>query len=244
MCCCCVTVSLNLLSNLVQRIIDYIMELIYCQRRHCPTSSTSSVQSAEDQYHCQQSSNGDDPQQPEQHWREQDAAQRETKGTDPPEAMASMMMTGSGLYNVIYDTVELEPYFWAVDRPKSEEMLRGSPVGSCLVRPFKTQHPHIRYILSVHAAGVYFHLFIRLTAPNRMYALGLVKRKERQFKFPSDIVQYYQTHRLECSSSAAGAKFRLHLLPIVNSDNRSEGCLETRCEGGVITQQQTKSLRN
>lgn len=61
-----------------------------------------------------------------------------TTGSDPlVEVMPAPLLVGSSFYNVIYDTVELEPYFWAVDRIQSEEMLRGTPDGSCLVRPFK-----------------------------------------------------------------------------------------------------------
>lgn len=68
-----------------------------------------------------------------------DAAETNTTtGSDPlVEVMPAPLLVGSSFYNVIYDTVELEPYFWAVDRIQSEEMLRGTPDGSCLVRPFK-----------------------------------------------------------------------------------------------------------
>ncbi|XP_065079953.1 uncharacterized protein LOC135702840 [Ochlerotatus camptorhynchus] len=218
MCGCCVKVSLNLLANLLQRITDDIMELIYCQR-----NCSASLLSAEDQYQCHQR---EQPQANSDHERhlpsdqqlvhrvDEDAATDSTKGTDL--GMASAKLKGPSFYNVIYDTVELEPYFCAVDRPQSVEILRGHPDGACLVRPFKLKHAHIRYILSVHAAGAYFHLFIRKTSPNGMYALGLEKQKERQFKFPSDIVQYYRTHRLECATGDKAVKIRLHLLPIVN----------------------------
>ncbi|KXJ81476.1 hypothetical protein RP20_CCG019408, partial [Aedes albopictus] len=254
MCCCCVTVSLNLLSNLVQRIADDIMDLIYCQRRRCPASPSGSLNSVavavEDQYQChrhlhQPVSSNDREQRIVQ---QEDAAETNTTttGSDPlVEVMPAPLLMGSSFYNVIYDTVELEPYFWAVDRTQSEEMLRGTPDGSCLVRPFKMKHPHIRYILSVHAAGTYFHLFIRLTTPNGLYALGLAKQKERHFKFPADIVQYYRTHRLECSSSSssnsnsASAKIRLNLLPIiVNQPSAAPGDVE----GVVITQQREENV--
>lgn len=253
MCCCCVTVSLNLLSNLVQRIVDDIMELIYCQRRHCPASSSDSLLSVvaiEDQYQCHRHnrlspSSSDQPQKivQQQLEREIDAAETDTKGSDPLEVTAPPSV-GSSFYNVIYDTVELEPYYWAVNRLQSEEMLRGTPDGSCLVRPFKLQHPHIRYILSVHAAGIYFHLFIRLTTPNGLYALGLVKQKERRFKFPADIVQYYRTHRLECSSAIEGAKIRLHLLPIVNQPARSEGAVILQRTDNVTTGAELPHVQN
>ncbi|XP_053698762.1 uncharacterized protein LOC128745708, partial [Sabethes cyaneus] len=121
----------------------------------------------------------------------------------------------SGFYNVIYDTVEIEPYFYRVDRNQSEKLLQGNRPGSCLVKSSKFKHTKIRYILTIHAARSYFHLYIRRTGFNGMYALGLPKQKERRFKFPADIVQYYCTHLLECANETATVK--LNLLPFVKS---------------------------
>lgn len=55
------------------------------------------------------------------------------KGVDPPKRSA----IATRLYCVIYDTVELEPYFYNVDRVQCERMLEGGRDGVCIVRPFK-----------------------------------------------------------------------------------------------------------
>lgn len=55
------------------------------------------------------------------------------KDDDPPKRAA----IATRLYCVIYDTVELEPYFYNVDRMQSERMLEGGRDGVCIVRPFK-----------------------------------------------------------------------------------------------------------
>ncbi|XP_053680507.1 uncharacterized protein LOC128731409 [Anopheles nili] len=123
---------------------------------------------------------------------------------------------GGPRYVVINDTVELEPFYHDVDRRYSELLLRNCPEGTCIVRPFKLKHERIRYVLSIRGPGTFFHLFIRHAGKNGMYALGLEKEHERRFKFPADIVRYYQVHLLECTR--AQRTIRLQLLPLPGSD--------------------------
>uniref|UniRef100_A0A182MB36 SH2 domain-containing protein n=1 Tax=Anopheles culicifacies TaxID=139723 RepID=A0A182MB36_9DIPT len=124
------------------------------------------------------------------------------------------VLTNKPRYVVINDTVELEPFYYDVDRRYCEMLLRDRPVGTCIVRPFKLKHATIRYILSIRAAETYFHLFIRHAGKNGMYALGLEKEHEKRFKFPSDIVRYYQMNFLECTRAKTSIKLQLHPLPI------------------------------
>ncbi|XP_058812525.1 uncharacterized protein LOC131677031 [Topomyia yanbarensis] len=217
-CCCCVKISLNLL----QRISNDITELVYCQRwwprppfdiqssvaQSCASLRSTSVGGNEDQYQCHRlpHDTDNDPQQQKPSDGSTDVA--DGKGTD---------LMPSGVYNVIYDTVEIESYYYNVDRLQSEQMLKGHRVGSCLVRPFKLKHARIRYILTIHVAGSYFHLFIRRTGFNSTYALGLQKPRERYFKFPADIIQFYSTHLLECSNDTM--KIRLYLVPLVKVES-------------------------
>ncbi|XP_055616890.1 uncharacterized protein LOC129762527 [Toxorhynchites rutilus septentrionalis] len=217
--CCCMKVSVNLFMNLLQRVCDNIMQLIYCQRQWPPSQadaqsgppSCGSLALAiadEDQYqyHHQNSSNGRKPQQPV----DRDAL----RDVDSGEAIDRGK--GSSIYNVIYDTVELESYYYDVGRRQCEALLKGYKEGTCLVRPFKFKQSHIRYILSIKATSNYFHLFIRQTGPNRMYALGLEKQNERQFKFPADIVLYYRTHLLKCARNKI--QIMLYLVPLENTE--------------------------
>ncbi|XP_058467239.1 uncharacterized protein LOC131440194 [Malaya genurostris] len=215
-CCCCVKISLNLL----QRISNDIMELAYCQRRwprpqldihssvaqSCSSLRTTSIRD-EDQYQChrQMHNTGSAVQPPDALTTVTDVSGE--KSTD---------LTRHGVYNVIYDTVEVESYYYNVDRLQSEQLLSGLPNGSCLVRPFKFKHHRIRYILTIYAASSHFHLFIRQTGCNGTYALGLQKPKERYFKFAADIVQFYSTHLLECTNGTV--KIRLNLVPLVNAE--------------------------
>ncbi|EDS35946.1 conserved hypothetical protein [Culex quinquefasciatus] len=234
---CCVKVSLNLLVNLLRRISDDIMEAIHCQRPPTVDDVTS-----EDRYQCQryesdqqfetvQPFGGND--QPDDRRLQLEMSLQEVadaadvtelgvdcneKGVDPPKRSA----IATRLYCVIYDTVELEPYFCNVDREQCERMLEGGRDGVCIVRPFKLKHTHIRYILSVRAAGSHFHLFIRRAGPNGLqYALGLQKHRERLFRFPADIVQHYRTHLLECANETV--KIRLHLVPLHNHHHHQLG---------------------
>uniref|UniRef100_A0A182QQL9 SH2 domain-containing protein n=1 Tax=Anopheles farauti TaxID=69004 RepID=A0A182QQL9_9DIPT len=117
-------------------------------------------------------------------------------------------------YAVINDTVELEPFYYDIDRRCSELLLRDRPVGTCIVRPFKLKHETIRYILSIRGTGTFYHLFIRHAGQNGMYALGLEKEQEKRFKFPTDIVRYYQAHSLQCTKAKESTKLLLLPLPI------------------------------
>uniref|UniRef100_A0A182K9E5 SH2 domain-containing protein n=1 Tax=Anopheles christyi TaxID=43041 RepID=A0A182K9E5_9DIPT len=124
------------------------------------------------------------------------------------------VLTNKPRYVVINDMVELEPFYYDVDRRYCEALLRDRPAGTCIVRPFKLKHETIRYILSIRAPNTYFHLFIRHAGKNGMYALGLEKEQEKRFKFPSDIVRYYQAHLLECTREKLCTKLQLQPLPI------------------------------
>ncbi|XP_035897603.1 uncharacterized protein LOC118505635 [Anopheles stephensi] len=131
-----------------------------------------------------------------------------------PAPPSERVLTNKPRYVVINDTVELEPFYYDVDRRYSELLLKDRPVGTCIVRPFKLKHATIRYILSIRAPDTYFHLFIRHAGQNGMYALGLEKEQEKRIKFPADIVRYYQVHLLECTRAKQSTKLQLHPLPI------------------------------
>ncbi|XP_052890073.1 uncharacterized protein LOC128298363 [Anopheles moucheti] len=143
---------------------------------------------------------------------EQSANQCEVAGGSTTEHGG--VLTNRPRYVVINDTVELEPFYYDVDRRYSELLLRDRPVGTCIVRPFKLKHATIRYILSIRAQNTYFHLFIRHAGQNGMYALGLEKEQEKRFKFPTDIVRYYQIHLLECTRAKESTTLQLQPLPI------------------------------
>ncbi|XP_055524778.1 uncharacterized protein LOC129718233 [Wyeomyia smithii] len=226
MCCCCLRISLNLLTNLLCRLSDDIMDLVHYPRRQrwpqslgtiassCTSSASRSTVFAEDQYQCQAGRRG-------HHLQQQQPPPQPCDGDGTTDAGTGKGtdLRRAGLYNVIYDTVEIEPYFYRVDRSQSEKLLERSSLGACLVRPSKFGHAEIRYILTIHAARSYFHLYIRRTGFNGMYALGLPKPKERRFKFPADIVQYYCTHLLECANGTVTVK--LYLRPLVKTTPES-----------------------
>ncbi|XP_058128750.1 uncharacterized protein LOC131284126 [Anopheles ziemanni] len=192
-CCCCLHVSYHLIVNLFDRFSESIRDIVYCRCR-----KDLEVQSeASEQYKSVQPN---------------PAVEESTN----PSVRPTLSLANKPRYVVINDTVELEPFFYDIDRHYSELLLKDRPAGTCLVRPFKLKHEHIRYILSIRACGTYFHLFIRHAGLNGMYALGLEKEPEKRFKFPTDIVRYYQLHALECTRATTTVK--LQLIPLQLSD--------------------------
>uniref|UniRef100_A0A182VZD0 SH2 domain-containing protein n=1 Tax=Anopheles minimus TaxID=112268 RepID=A0A182VZD0_9DIPT len=191
MSCCCLVVSYHLIVNLVDRFSELLRDIVYCRCRR----------------------RGDD-------LSEQSANNCEISGvatgglTAAELPTSGCVLTNKPRYIVINDTVELEPFYYDVDRRYCELLLKDRPVGTCIVRPFKLKHATIRYILSIRAADTYFHLFIRHAGTNGMYALGLEKEQEKRFKFPTDIVRYYQVNLLECTRAKKSIKLQLHPLPI------------------------------
>uniref|UniRef100_A0A182NS33 SH2 domain-containing protein n=1 Tax=Anopheles dirus TaxID=7168 RepID=A0A182NS33_9DIPT len=184
MSCCCLVVSYHLIVNLVDRFSETVHDLVYCRCRS-------------------------EPVEPEQ---SNDCAVKAVSGDREEQPVG--MLSNKPRYVVINDSVELEPFYYDIDRRYSELLLRDRPVGTCIVRPFKLKHETIRYILSIRAAGTYFHLFIRHAGHNGMYALGLEKEQEKRFKFPTDIVRYYQIHSLECTRARISVKLQLLPLPV------------------------------
>ncbi|XP_050071154.1 uncharacterized protein LOC126559088 [Anopheles maculipalpis] len=190
MSCCCLVVSYHLIVNLVDRFSDVLRDLLYCRCK----------------------SKGDDL---SDNCDQQVVTVEAGAPTDPVSSSSSeRVLTNKPRYVVINDTVELEPFYYDVDRRYSELLLKDRPVGTCIVRPFKLKHATIRYILSIRAPDTYFHLFIRHAGQNGMYALGLEKDQEKRFKFPTDIVRYYQIHLLECTRAQLVTKLQLQPLPI------------------------------
>uniref|UniRef100_A0A182S133 SH2 domain-containing protein n=1 Tax=Anopheles funestus TaxID=62324 RepID=A0A182S133_ANOFN len=197
MSCCCLVVSYHLIVNLVDRFSEVLRDIVYCRCR----------------------GKGDD-------LSEQSASNCEVSTVPTGGSTAGCVLTNKPRYVVINDTVELEPFYYDVDRRYSELLLRDRPVGTCIVRPFKLKHATVRYILSIRAPETYFHLFIRHAGKNGMYALGLEKEQEKRFKFPVDIVRYYQGHLLECTGAKQSIKLQLQPLPI--SDVAKAGCTAAR----------------
>ncbi|XP_052863591.1 uncharacterized protein LOC128270231 [Anopheles cruzii] len=196
MCCCCLTVSYHLVLNLVDRFLETIRDVIYCRSRDEPSSqSDESVvdrASASSSVDC--------------------SLKQSVQLTDNNKVEPVLSASTKPRYVLLNDTIELQPFYYDIDRRHSELLLKNRPEGTCLVRPFKIKHETIRYILSIRAESTYFHLFIRNAGQNGMYALGLEKRCEKRFKFPSDIVAYYQLHSLECTRATMLA--RLKLIPL------------------------------
>ncbi|XP_058060470.1 uncharacterized protein LOC131211129 [Anopheles bellator] len=197
MCCCCLTVSYHLVLNLVDRFLETVRDVIYCRCRNEPSSQSD--ESVENRAGA--SSGGD-------------CSTKQSVPELPDNNKLEPVLSASTKprYVLLNDTVELQPFYYDIDRRASELLLKNRPEGTCLVRPFKLKHENIRYILSIRAEGTYFHLFIRNAGKNGMYALGLEKRCEKRFKFPSDIVAYYQLHSLECTRATMIA--RLKLIPL------------------------------
>ncbi|XP_050082627.1 uncharacterized protein LOC126569519 [Anopheles aquasalis] len=204
MSCCCWTVSYHLVVNLVDRFSELVRDLIYCRCRNCTGSSL-----------------------------DEDADQQSVHSgggvvnscvvADKTEPGEISTIGGRPRYVLLNDTVELQPFYYDVDRRQCELLLKDRPDGTCLVRPFKLKHETIRYILSIRAAETYFHLFIRHAGNNGMYALGLEKQHEKRFKFASDIVHYYQLHSLECTrATAVIAKLKLSPLHTPTGEQRPQ----------------------
>ncbi|XP_053659698.1 uncharacterized protein LOC128708742 [Anopheles marshallii] len=191
MSCCCLVVSYHLIVNLVDRFSETLRDIVYC--RCSGKGDDLSEQSANQ---CGQ------------------VSAVPTGGPTAAPPTSGCVLTNRPRYVVINDTVELEPFYYDVDRRYSELLLRDRPVGTCIVRPFKLKHATIRYILSIRAPETYFHLFIRHAGKNGMYALGLEKEQEKRFKFPTDIVRYYQIHRLVCTRAKQSTTLQLQPLPI------------------------------
>uniref|UniRef100_A0A182T557 SH2 domain-containing protein n=1 Tax=Anopheles maculatus TaxID=74869 RepID=A0A182T557_9DIPT len=189
MSCCCLVVSYHLIVNLVDRFSEVLRDLVYCRCRD----------------------KGDD--------LSEYCEQVATVVTPEPVPSSDRVLTNKPRYVVLNDTVELEPFYYDVDRRYSELLLKDRPVGTCIVRPFKLKHATIRYILSIRAPDTYFHLFIRHAGQNGMYALGLEKEQEKRFKFPTDIVRYYQVHLLECTRATLSTTLQLQPLPISELSN-------------------------
>lgn len=188
MSCCCLVVSYHLIVNLVDRFSEVVRDLLYCRCRSKGDDSPDNCDQVE--------------------------ITVETGAPTVPVSSSERVLTNKPRYVVINDTVELEPFYYDVDRRYSELLLKDRPVGTCIVRPFKLKHATIRYILSIRAPDTYFHLFIRHAGQNGMYALGLEKEQEKRFKFPTDIVRYYQIHLLECTRAKLSTKLQLQPLPI------------------------------
>uniref|UniRef100_A0A182J2P0 Uncharacterized protein n=1 Tax=Anopheles atroparvus TaxID=41427 RepID=A0A182J2P0_ANOAO len=200
--CCCLYVSYHLIVNLFDRFSEGVRDVVYCR---CKRDAEAQSEGSE---HYKVPSKTPPP------------------AVSPPEepnfqsVRPMLSLANKPRYVVINDTVELEPFFYDIDRRYSELLLKDQPVGTCLVRPFKLKHEYIRYILSIRAKGTCFHLFIRHAGQNGMYALGLEKQPEKRFKFPTDIVRYYQLHPLECTRATMTVK--LQLIPLQDSDSVNE----------------------
>ncbi|XP_049536974.1 uncharacterized protein LOC125951892 [Anopheles darlingi] len=204
MSCCCWTVSYHLVVNLVDRFSELVRDLIYCRCRNRTASSSDEDADQQSVY---------------------SGVGVENSGivTDKMEPTEILAISGRPRYVLLNDTVELQPFYYDVDRRQCELLLKDRPDGTCLVRPFKLKHETIRYILSIRATETYFHLFIRHAGNNGMYALGLEKQHEKRFKFATDIVHYYQLHSLECTrATAVIAKLKLSPLHTPTDDQRTQ----------------------
>ena len=71
------------------------------------------------------------------------------------------VLTNKPRYVVINDTVELEPFYYDIDRRYCELLLRDRPAGTCIVRPFKLK---VRSLLSADVwSNLYLTSFIMIS---------------------------------------------------------------------------------
>ncbi|XP_023163553.1 uncharacterized protein LOC111594480 [Drosophila hydei] len=105
--------------------------------------------------------------------------------------------------------IETELYYFTVDRSMAERMLCEREDGACLVRPFKATDVCIKYIVSIWAAGQYYHLFVRQIDGRQRFAIGQWKQHERHFSSPCEIIEFYAEHALLCTNKERSHSVRL-----------------------------------
>ncbi|XP_072936268.1 uncharacterized protein [Epargyreus clarus] len=89
--------------------------------------------------------------------------------------------------------VESEPYYMNVDRNEAENLLRGQPDGTFVLRP--SSQPSHAYTLSVSCANAVHNVGVR-RRPDGRVALGFARRGERSFTSVTSLLRHHKKRRL------------------------------------------------
>ncbi|XP_045539979.1 uncharacterized protein LOC106714000 [Papilio machaon] len=89
--------------------------------------------------------------------------------------------------------VENEPFYMNVDRAEAENLLRGQPDGTFVLRP--SSQPNHAYTLSVSCGGAVHNVGVRRRADGRL-ALGFARRGERSFPTVTSLLRHHRRRRL------------------------------------------------
>ncbi|KAJ2940006.1 hypothetical protein O0L34_g14037 [Tuta absoluta] len=89
--------------------------------------------------------------------------------------------------------VKNEPYFMNIDRTEAENLLRGHPDGTFILRP--SSQPDHAYTLSVSCANAVHNVGVRRRQDGRL-ALGFARRGERSFDGVTSLLRHHRKQRL------------------------------------------------
>nr|XP_049705057.1 uncharacterized protein LOC110380790 [Helicoverpa armigera] len=89
--------------------------------------------------------------------------------------------------------VENEPYYMNVDRQEAQNLLRGQPDGTFILRP--SSQPDHAYTLSVSCANAVHNVGIRRRPDGRL-ALGFARRGEQSFVSVTSLLRHHRKRRL------------------------------------------------
>ncbi|XP_049880659.1 uncharacterized protein LOC126377066 [Pectinophora gossypiella] len=89
--------------------------------------------------------------------------------------------------------VENEPYFMNIDRTEAENLLRGHPDGTFVLRP--SSQPNHAYTLTVSCANAVHNVGVRRRPDGRL-ALGFARKGERSFTSVTSLLRHHRKRRL------------------------------------------------
>ncbi|XP_063834490.1 uncharacterized protein LOC135083709 [Ostrinia nubilalis] len=89
--------------------------------------------------------------------------------------------------------VENEPYYMNVERTEAENLLRGQPDGTFILRP--SSQPNHAYTLTVSCANAVHNVGVRRRPDGRL-ALGYARRGERSFASVPSLLRHHRRRRL------------------------------------------------
>ncbi|KAJ8715355.1 hypothetical protein PYW07_009837 [Mythimna separata] len=89
--------------------------------------------------------------------------------------------------------VENEPYYMNVDRGEAQNLLRGQPDGTFILRP--SSQPDHAYTLSVSCADAVHNVGVRRRPDGRL-ALGFPRRGEQSFASVTSLLRHHRKRRL------------------------------------------------
>ncbi|CAK1594265.1 unnamed protein product [Parnassius mnemosyne] len=89
--------------------------------------------------------------------------------------------------------IENEPFYMNVDRSEAENLLRGQPDGTFVLRP--SSQPNHAYTLSVSCGNAVHNVGVRRRPDGRL-ALGFARRGERSFSSVTSLLRHHRRRRL------------------------------------------------